>query len=131
MRLTELVELETDSRRRCDVCQWRCVLAPGETGRCLVRVATPEGIEVLNDGMISAATFGPIEEHTVRWSEPMSRSRFLDLVRSRSYFITASPEEQASTIAALETLLDTHPDVAGAAELAVPYVTRCFRARLR
>lgn len=77
------------------------------------------------------APFGPIEEHTVRWSEPMSRSRFLDLVRSRSYFITASPEEQASTIAALETLLDTHPDVAGAAELAVPYVTRCFRARRR
>jgi SAM-dependent methyltransferase len=74
--------------------------------------------------------FGPIEEHTVEWREPMSRSRFLDLVRSRSYFITASPEEQASTIATLETLLDTHPDVAGAEELAVPYVTRCFRARL-
>ncbi len=75
--------------------------------------------------------FGAIEEHTVEWHERMSRSRFLDLVRSRSYFITASPEEQASTIATLETLLDTHPDVAGAEELAVPYVTRCFRARLR
>lgn len=75
--------------------------------------------------------FGPIEEHTVEWREPMSRSRFLDLVRSRSYYLTASPEQQASTIATLETLLDTHPDVAGAEQLAVPYVTRCFRARLR
>jgi pyruvate formate lyase activating enzyme len=37
-------------------------LAPGETGRCQVRVATDAGIEVANDGMISAATFGPIED---------------------------------------------------------------------
>ena len=73
--------------------------------------------------------FGEIEEHTVEWSERMSRARFLDLVRSRSYFITATPTEQAATIAALETLLATHPDLAGAEELAVPYVTRCFRAR--
>lgn len=74
--------------------------------------------------------FGVIEEHTVEWTERMSRARFLDLVRSRSSYITASPAGQAATIAALETLLATHPDVAGADELAVPYVTHCFRARL-
>lgn len=73
--------------------------------------------------------FGAIEEHTVEWSERMSRARFLDLVRSRSHFIMATHDEQAATITALETLLDTHRDVAGAEELAVPYVTRCFRAR--
>ena len=39
--------------------------------------------------------FGEIEEHTVEWSERMSRARFLDLVRSRSYFITAPTSEQA------------------------------------
>lgn len=74
--------------------------------------------------------FGAIEEHTVEWTERMSRARFLDLVRSRSTFITSPPAEQQSTIAALETLLATHPDVAGAEQLDVPYVTRCFRARL-
>jgi SAM-dependent methyltransferase len=74
--------------------------------------------------------FGPIEEHTVEWSEPMSRERFLDLVRSRSYFITATEAEQHATIAALETLLATHPQLAGAEALDVPYLTRCFRARL-
>jgi pyruvate formate lyase activating enzyme len=63
MRLTELVELEADGRWRCGVCQWRCSLATGETGRCLTRVATADGIEVINDGMISAATFGPVEDH--------------------------------------------------------------------
>ncbi|MBT2498850.1 class I SAM-dependent methyltransferase [Agromyces sp. ISL-38] len=74
--------------------------------------------------------FGMIEEHAVEWTERMSRARFLDLVRSRSYFITAPAAAQATTIAALETLLTTHPDVAGADELDVPYITRCFRARL-
>ena len=63
MRLTELVEREDDGKWRCGVCQWRCSLAVGETGRCLVRAATAEGIEALNHGMISAANFGPIEDH--------------------------------------------------------------------
>ncbi|HEX9372918.1 MAG TPA: radical SAM protein [Roseiflexaceae bacterium] len=63
MRLTELVEVEDGRRWRCGVCQWRCGLAPGETGRCMVRAAADAGIEVLNDGMISAATFGPVESH--------------------------------------------------------------------
>ena len=74
--------------------------------------------------------FGPVEEHSVEWVQRMSRARFLDLVRSRSYYLTAPPAEQRSVIAALETLLTTHPDVAGAEELAIPYLTRCFRARL-
>src|SRR5215207_2820923 len=74
--------------------------------------------------------FGPIEEHTVAWVERMSHTRFLDLVRSSSHFITASPTDQAGTIAALETLFATHPQIAGADELAVPYLTRCFRTRL-
>ncbi len=74
--------------------------------------------------------FGDIEEYTVEWVERMSRRRFLDLVRSRSYYITASGAEQDATCAALETLLETHPDLAGADELEVPYVTHCYRTRL-
>ncbi|MFN8503864.1 radical SAM protein [Kouleothrix sp.] len=62
MRLTELVERTEDGRYRCGVCQWHCELAPGEAGRCRVRAAQPEGIEILNDGMISAANFAPVED---------------------------------------------------------------------
>ena len=62
MRLTELIEQIEPNRYRCGVCQWRCELAAGELGRCRVRVGAPEGIEVLNDGMISAANFGPVED---------------------------------------------------------------------
>ncbi|WP_430645718.1 class I SAM-dependent methyltransferase [Agromyces sp. GXS1127] len=71
--------------------------------------------------------FGPLESHRVEWVERMSRARFLDLVRSRSHWLTSPPDEQRAVIAAIETLLVTHPDVAGADELAVPYVTHCFR----
>ncbi|GLU89475.1 class I SAM-dependent methyltransferase [Agromyces sp. NBRC 114283] len=74
--------------------------------------------------------FGPIEEHTVEWTARMSRAGFLDLVRSRSYFITSSPGAQRDTIAQLERLFARHPDLAGGDELDVPYRTRCFRARL-
>jgi pyruvate formate lyase activating enzyme len=63
MRLTELVDSLPDGRLRCEVCQWRCALAPGETGHCLVRVREAEGIAVLSDGLASAANVGPVEEH--------------------------------------------------------------------
>lgn len=74
--------------------------------------------------------FGPIEEHTVAWVERMPRERFLDLVRSRSYYLMSSPEEQRATIAALEQLLSRHPDLVGRDELEVPYLSRCYRTRL-
>jgi len=38
-------------------------LASGETGRCLVRFGDDTGIVAANDGLISAATFGPVEDH--------------------------------------------------------------------
>ncbi len=63
MRLTELADQIEPGLFRCGVCQWGCQLAPGQVGRCQVRVGAPGGIEVLNDGMISAAQFGPVEEY--------------------------------------------------------------------
>ncbi len=48
--------------RRCDVCQWRCELAPGETGRCGVRLHHAGSIQSEADGVVSAATIGPIED---------------------------------------------------------------------
>src|SRR5512145_2602784 len=63
MRLTELVEMLDDGRQRCNVCQWRCALAQGEQGHCLMRTRGDAGIEVVNDGMISAATVGPVDAH--------------------------------------------------------------------
>lgn len=63
IRLTQLVESLPDGRWRCGVCQWRCELGPNDVGRCLVRAGNESGIAVLNDGLISAATVGMIEDH--------------------------------------------------------------------
>lgn len=62
LRLTQLVESQSDGRQQCGVCQWRCTLACGETGRCLVRTNGPDGLTVMNDGLISAATIGMVED---------------------------------------------------------------------
>ncbi|MEI8166789.1 MAG: radical SAM protein, partial [Chloroflexales bacterium] len=61
----ELADLVTTDGARtvCRACQWRCALAPGETGRCHVRVGTNEGLALLNHGLIAGATIGPIEDH--------------------------------------------------------------------
>lgn len=62
MQLTQFTTRTEDGALRCNACQWRCVLRPGEIGRCLVRGASEEGITALNYGLISAATVSPIEE---------------------------------------------------------------------
>jgi pyruvate formate lyase activating enzyme len=62
MQVAELAQPIDDGKIRCDACQWRCVLANGDIGRCLVRVGTPDGIGLLNYGMVSGASIGPIED---------------------------------------------------------------------
>lgn len=52
-----------DGRIRCDVCQWRCELAPGQVGRCRVRAHQDNTIAVTAYGLVSGATIGPIEDH--------------------------------------------------------------------
>lgn len=47
----------------CLACQWRCALSPGELGRCRVRTGARGGVELLNYGLISGASIGPIEDH--------------------------------------------------------------------
>lgn len=61
--LAELLTPSDDGAFHCAACQWRCVLRPGETGRCQVRAATDEGISLLSYGLISGAAIGPVEDH--------------------------------------------------------------------
>lgn len=63
MRYTGLVEARNDETLRCNVCQWRCVLQRDQEGRCKVRKRDTNGIAVYNDGLISVATVGPVDEH--------------------------------------------------------------------
>jgi SAM-dependent methyltransferase len=74
--------------------------------------------------------FGPPQRHEVEWGMRITPDGLIDLVSSRSYFITMEPAERDARLARVRGLLATAPGLAGAAEFTLPYVTRCHRAVL-
>ena len=74
--------------------------------------------------------FGPVQHRTIEWTHRLTRDQLLDMVSSRSYVITMPAVQRAEVLAAVGRLADTHPDLAGRAELELPYRTECFRAQL-
>jgi ubiquinone/menaquinone biosynthesis C-methylase UbiE len=89
-----------------------------------------EGEIFMETGHIERGPFGEIEQKDFEWSRDFTRDGLIDLLRSRSYFITADAGEQASIIAGVNQLLDTDPDVGGRTSWSMPYVTRTFRMLL-
>lgn len=71
--------------------------------------------------------FGELEKETWRWSRTMTRQTLLDMARSRSYVITADPEDRARIEDGLAALFDEIGAV-GDAEIELPYVTTAYRA---
>ncbi len=74
--------------------------------------------------------FGPVERLDVEWRSRLAPETLIDLAASRSYIITMLADERAEVLARVQRLLDTHPALAGAGEIVLPYVTRCSRAFL-
>ena len=84
----------------------------------------------LESGEIERGPFGEIEKAEFTWNREVTRDELLDLVRSRSYFITAAPEQQEIVLKGVSDLLDTDPDLAGTDHWTMPYRTLCFRMQL-
>jgi SAM-dependent methyltransferase len=74
--------------------------------------------------------FGPAERRDIAWTHRLTPDQLVDLVASRSYFITRPEPERADALARVRELLATHPQLAGRAQIEFPYVTRCHRAHL-
>jgi ubiquinone/menaquinone biosynthesis C-methylase UbiE len=89
-----------------------------------------EGEVFARTGTIERGPFGEIESANFEWSAELTRDDLLNLLRSRSYFITADDAEQASIVQGVHDLLDNDPDVGGQQTWTMPYVTRAFRMRL-
>ncbi|MEE6178467.1 class I SAM-dependent methyltransferase [Mycobacterium sp. 050134] len=77
-----------------------------------------------------SAAFGPPERHHVEWTNYLTPQALIDLVASRSYCITSPTEVRSKTLGQVRELLATHPALANATGLALPYVTVCIRATL-
>jgi len=72
--------------------------------------------------------FGPVAATRVRHTTRHTPDSLIALVASRSYYITATAARQAEIERQVRALCAGHPDLAGAAEFDLPYVTRVYRA---
>ena len=75
-------------------------------------------------------TFTAVQRHQVEWTNYLTPQALLDLVASRSYCITSPERVRAQTLDRVRELLATHPALANATGLALPYVTVGIRATL-
>jgi len=74
--------------------------------------------------------FGQIEYFVSEWRAPMTPAGLQELIASRSYFIVASDPERAEMTAAIEHLLEHHPQLAGRDRFELPYLTYASRAHV-
>lgn len=84
-------------------------------------------IMMAEGGPAVAAPFDGLVKRTWEWVRPMTRASLVDMVRSRSYYITAGVAERARVEAELGMLFDRIGAV-GEASVDLPYLTHAFRA---
>src|SRR5262245_35997060 len=73
--------------------------------------------------------FEPVERAEFRHEAGYTADSLIELVRSRSYYLTSPAERRATIEAQIRELAATHPDLAGRNEFTLPYVTVVLRAR--
>ena len=62
VREAMLFEALPDSRVRCNVCQWRCIIGPDKFGVCRVRQNREGKLYLLSYALVSSAAVDPIEK---------------------------------------------------------------------
>jgi SAM-dependent methyltransferase len=73
--------------------------------------------------------FEPVERAEFRHEARYTVDSLIELVRSRSYYLTSPAQRRAMIEAQIRELTATHPDLAGRTEFTMPYVTVVLRAR--
>ncbi|OBI45336.1 SAM-dependent methyltransferase [Mycobacterium kyorinense] len=96
-----------------------------ELGRIIGRDGDP-----VRDKVTLSEPFTDVQRHQVEWTSYLTPQALIDLVASRSYCITSPTEVRSKTLDEVRQLLATHPALASAGGLALPYVTVCVRATL-
>ncbi|SDD09343.1 class I SAM-dependent methyltransferase [Glycomyces harbinensis] len=73
--------------------------------------------------------FGEAEHRCFHHEMPLDRPRLIRLVQSRSYYLTADDAGRRRIVAAVDDVIDSHPELAGSEAFAMPYKTYAFRVR--
>jgi SAM-dependent methyltransferase len=76
------------------------------------------------------APFVELERQQFEWTSYLTPQALIDLVASRSYCITSPAAVRSKTLDEVRGLLATHPALAHASGLALPYITVGVRATL-
>ena len=71
--------------------------------------------------------FGPVEQATFGHATTHTVDSLVDLVRSRSYYVTASAPRREKIVAAVRTLAGEHPDLETGSTFELPYLARVYR----
>jgi SAM-dependent methyltransferase len=71
-----------------------------------------------------------VRTHQVEWTNYITPQTLIDYVVSRSYCITSPADVRTRTLDDVRNLLATHPALANAQGIAMPYITVCGRAIL-
>ncbi|MET0734795.1 MAG: class I SAM-dependent methyltransferase [Microbacterium sp.] len=77
------------------------------------------------EGVRVGPPFAELETRTWTWRRTMTRAALLDMVSSRSYIITATPEDRARILARVDELFDARRGDADVVD--IPYRTEAFR----
>ena len=75
------------------------------------------------------APFGPVTAREERWSYRLDEAALVDLAASRSGFLTMDDARRRATLEKVQALFDEVSSAPNGTrrEIALPYVTRCFR----
>jgi SAM-dependent methyltransferase len=84
----------------------------------------------LHDEQLRAAGFGPVSRQVFTHSVTYTPDTLVELVKTRSYYLTAPPDEQAAVVAGIRDLTATDPALTGRATFPLPYRTVIFRTPL-
>jgi SAM-dependent methyltransferase len=84
----------------------------------------------VHEEALRAAGFGPVIREDFRHATTHMPDSLIELMKTRSYYLTAPPEGRAEIVAGLRHLTATHPDLAGRDTFELPYRTYVFRASL-
>jgi SAM-dependent methyltransferase len=97
----------------------------------LSAITTPHDVRTMqSDNPWIGRPFGQIEYFVTEWTHEMTPASLIDLIASRSYMIVAPEPERVAVLAAVQDLLDNHPDLAGRDRFEMPYVTYASRAHI-
>ncbi|WP_426996281.1 class I SAM-dependent methyltransferase [Pseudarthrobacter sp. N5] len=72
--------------------------------------------------------FVQLESHLTRWEDSLGTADLLELAKSRSYYLAASPATRAKVLGNLDWYLHGHLGHTGNETVRVPYLTQTWRA---